>query len=380
MDDALYLRSKNKETRWASFENPLGKKGQGGMENGGGKGHAFDKLDAGKSQILTDVEGSGTIDRIWITISDRTPEILRSVKIEFFWDQENKPAVSVPLGDFFGAALGKTVKFESMFLSNPEGRSFNSFFKMPFLKGAKIVLTNESKTDIGHLFYDVCYTLCPMDKDTILYFHAYWNRENPVELEKDYTILPVLKGEGKYLGTMFGVLADQNYETSWFGEGEMKFYLDGDDQYPTLCGTGTEDYIGTAWGQGEYANMTQGCLLSDLKQGYIFYRFHARDPVYFYKDIRVQIQTIGGAEKYTLLRFMDQNVPVKIVSRDGTSAGEWFEPLYEEDFVLERGSKAGWYNYYRQDDFSSTAYFYYTKPVSDLPDLPKVEVRTAGLS
>jgi hypothetical protein len=374
--DKLFL-SKNKQlTRWASFENPLGEKGRGGTENRGAKGRAFGAVDPNSSLVLMRAEGSGAVERIWITLEDRDSETLRSLRLDMYWDGSDKPAVSAPLGDFFGANMGLPVSFENVFFSNPEGRSFNSFITMPFLRSAKIVLTNESSRKIKRLFYYVHYTLFPLP-DSVLYFHAWWNRENPNKLGQDYTILPHLEGEGKFIGVNMGVRTNPGYEDSWFGEGEVKIYLDGDTAYPTLCGTGTEDYIGTAWGQGAFINRDQGCLISDPRNGlYSFYRFHHSDPVCFYSDIKAQIQVMGGAEKYKMMRIIDKGVPAEIVSCDG----EKMEHLYGKGFTLDRESPEGWYNYFREDDFSSTAYFYYHKPASDLPPLPSPAARISNLS
>jgi hypothetical protein len=373
----LHLREKDKHTRWAGFENPKGEKGKGGMENAGGKGRAILNFEPGQSHVLMEAPGPGIINRFWITFNDRSAESLRSLRLDMYWDNSGKPAVSVPVGDFFIANLGKLVAFESVLLTNPEGRSFNSFFKMPFLENAKIVFTNESSKLAMSLAYDVEYTLCPLDTAKTLYFHAFWNRENPTKLARDYTILPKVHGEGKFIGTSMGVLTDPGYGDSWFGEGEIKIYLDGDDVYPTLCGSGTEDYIGTAWEEGVFSNMTQGCLVADITKGmFNFYRLHVPDPVYFHDDIKVQIQVLGGARKDKLLKLIEKNLPVKIVSRANFPE---FEQLLEKSFTLTPVSQDGWYNYYREDDFSSVAYFYFDKPCSDLPALPELPVRLAGI-
>ena len=151
----LYDLPENVETRWASFENPKAKKGAAAQENKGAKGHPFDRIPAGESIELVNVKGRGVINRIWLTISDRSPEMLRSLKIEMFWDGKSQPAVSVPLGDFFGVGLGKRVAFESAFFSDPEGRSFNCIIPMPFKTGARITVTNESDKQLDAIFYDV---------------------------------------------------------------------------------------------------------------------------------------------------------------------------------------------------------------------------------
>jgi hypothetical protein len=362
----LYLKKPGAQTRWANFENPLGEKGGGGKTNLGAKGRACQPVEPGQTWTLMETTGSGTVDQIWLTVPDRSALLLRSLRIDMYWDGAEKPAVSCPVGDFFGATLGRPVAFESAFLVNPDGRSFNSFFKMPFLKGAKITCTNESDTRISHFFYNVLYTLRPMPENDILYFHAFFNRENRTKLGIDYTILPKIQGEGQILGVNFGVQTDPVYGVTWMGEGEVKVYLDGDDEYPTLCGTGVEDYTNNAWGFGKPANLG-GCLIEDRGAGiYSFYRFHLHDWILFHKEARMTIQCLGGAEKYELLRAIDKGAPVKII-RDG------------KEFVLDRNSKEGGYNFYREDDYSSTVYLYLDKPVSDLPPLMPLEQRTADL-
>ena len=369
----IYKKRKNVRSRMASFENPTGAKGAGGQENHGAKGRALRKFYRGDAVTLMDTDGPGVINRMWITLKDRSPEVLRAVVLECYWDNEEKPAVSVPLGDFFLTAYADPVACDTVYISNPEGRSFVSHFKMPFYTHARVVLKNESDRDIVNLFYDITYELCDMEADQMLYFHSFWNCEHPVGLAKDYTVLPSLRGEGKYIGAFFAVRADKQYENTWFGEGEIKIYLDGDTDYPTICGTGTEDYIGTGWGQGAYGNRTQGSLVADRDNGlFHFYRFHADDPVYFYEDIKIQLQNIGGASVEDIRRLIANGASLDIVTCD--TDGE-LEHLYKTGFILPPDKDTGWYNFYRQDNFESVAYFYYDKPVSDLPVLPDAETR-----
>lgn len=377
MNNELFYKTENHQTRWSSFENPLGLKGKSGMENGGAKGHAFERFEPGETKTLLDTDGPGVVNRMWITMTQVSPELLRSVKIEMFWDNEVKPAVSVPFPDFFCVMLGRHVAFESVFFSNPEGRSYNSFVKMPFIKHARITVTNESDQLIKHIFYDVNYTLMPLNADEILYFHAFWNRENPTKLTKDFTILPKVTGKGVFAGLNMSVRWDEKYVKAWFGEGEIKFYIDGDTDFPTLCGTGTEDYIGTAWGQGKYANMTQGCLIAEPeKRMFGFYRFHTCDPIYFDNDIVAEIQSMGGESKYKLMEIIDNGAPVKIVTYDIDGN---LNHVYEKDFELNRDAPNVWYNFYHEMDYTSTAYFYLDKPSSNLPSLPPLPERTKGL-
>ncbi|MAZ28056.1 MAG: hypothetical protein CL868_13400 [Cytophagaceae bacterium] len=380
LSQKLYEIPQNTKTRWASFENSGAEKGAGGLENKGAKGHPFNKIDAGEKVTLLDVQGSGTVTRIWLTISDRSPEMLRSLKINMYWDNEEKPAVSVPLGDFFGIGLGKRVPFESSLFADPEGRSFLCFIPMPFKKGAKITVTNESKKNLQALFYDVD-LLKENHPDDLLYFHAYWHRSQETKLGEDFQILPKIEGKGRYLGTNVGIITNKLYEDSWFGEGEVKVYLDGDDKTPTLVGSGTEDYIGTAYGQGAYSQQFQGSPIADKENGkFAFYRYHIPDPVYFHKGVKITLQQIGGAPQDKVKAFMKNGAQLKPITIDGKQR---FFKLLEDDNKIdfsEEDIPTGWTNFYRQDDVSATAYFYLNKPSSDLPPLQEVNMRTANLT
>ena len=361
----------------ASFENPKGLPGEGGKENHGAKGRPFRSLAKGQAQTLLDTDGPGIVNRMWLTVRRRDPETLRALRLACYWDHEEKPAVDVPLGDFFMAASRDPLAYETVFLSNPEGRSFVSHFTMPFLRHARIVLYNGSQEDLSHLFYDVSYELCDLNPDEILYFHSFWNSERPVRLGRDYTVLPRLEGEGKYLGAFFSVKTDPAYGKSWFGEGEVKVYLDGDGAYPTICGTGTEDYIGTAWGQGTFIHRTQGSLISAPEDGlFNFYRFHAEDPIHFYQDIQVRIQDMGGAPSDLVAAIRDRGAAMEIVTGDLDGA---FTHLYQTGFDGRGKLQPGWYNFYREDCFESTCYFDYAQPSSALPPLPDPEARKAVL-
>jgi len=307
--------------RWNSFENRTSAKGAGGQENKGAKGHAFDYLKAGKTKVLLDVKGPGIINRMWFTIQDRSPEMLRSLKIEMFWDGENQPAVSAPFGDFFGNGLGRIVAHENELFSSAEGRSFNCFIPMPFKLGARVTVTNEGDTDLNMLFYDINFVVMNEWNDDNLYFHCFWNRDTATTPGVDYQILPQVYGRGRFLGVNFGVMANPVYEKSWWGEGEIKMYLDGDDEFPTLIGTGTEDYIGTAWGQGTFINRYSGCPIADTENDHwTFYRYHIPDPIYFKHEFRADIQACGGNMNDVVINLIYKDVtliPVSIQEGQG---------------------------------------------------------------
>jgi len=353
------------DSRWASGENPKGEKGKGGQTNGGRKGSPTVPVRSGESRVLAEAAGtSGLVRRIWMTFPDRSPQMLRSLKIEIYWDGAATPAVRAPVGDFFGIGLGQKVPFQSAFFSDPEGRSFNCIMPMPFRVGMKIVLVNESKSDLGELFYDVDYTLGDKLPANALYLHAYYRRESPTTLKKDYEILPRISGRGRYLGANIGVIVNtKEYFNTWWGEGEVKMYIDGDRDLPTIAGTGTEDYIGTAWGQGAFANLYQGSPVADEKaMRWAFYRYHVPDPIYFYRDLRVTMQQIGYLAPHS-------RPPIIENGRTLYKAGP--------GMVRMDTSKDG--KFERSDDWSSCVYFYLNKPADELPPIDPVEKRVAGL-
>jgi D-arabinan exo alpha-(1,3)/(1,5)-arabinofuranosidase (non-reducing end) len=229
-------------SHWTSPETRDVPQGQGGRENQGAKAIRTTPFALVSRSFSRTAQGSGVIRRIWITVGERTPVMLRSLWLEMFWDNAEKPAVSAPLGDFFGAALGQTVAFENALFSSPEGRSFNTIVPMPFRRGARLMLTNESSADLTRVFYDVDYTLGPPLPD-MLYFRAYWRPEHRTVLGEDFRVLPAIKGRGRYLGTVVGVESDATYGHMWWGEDEMKIVLNAGGRKETLVGTGTEDYV-----------------------------------------------------------------------------------------------------------------------------------------
>lgn len=376
---ALYEMDPELQTRWSSPENRNGKKGAGGQENYGAKGHPCDSIGAGATYTLLDIAESGIIHRIWITVADKSPEMLRSMRLDMYWDGATEPAVSVPLGDFFGNSLAELTAFENEFFANPEGRSFNSYIPMPFRKGARITVTNESDKKQPYFFFDVDYSVGKKWKEEVLYFHAYWNRDTATRLAQDYSILPALKGQGRFLGVQMSVAANPKYKESWFGEGEVKIYLDGDSTYPTLNGTGLEDYIGTAWGQGKFIQRYTGSVIADTeKKQWSFYRFHVPDPVFFREGCRVTIQTLGGGPTKYIAELQEQGAPMIPVIQDVQGV---LHRIYEPGKVvqLNKADTVSWTNYYRSDDYTSTAYFYLNRPTHELAPLAPRNYRVAAL-
>ena len=365
--------------RWASFENPTAAKGKAAMENHGAKGHPSDEIKPGETKVLLNTKGSGIINRMWITIDDRSPEMLRSLKLEMFWDDASKPAVSVPFGDFFGMGLGKTATFHNALFGNPEGRSFICYIPMPFKTAARVQLTNESKKRLPHIFYDIDFQQTSAWSNDNLYFHAYWHRDTATELAKDFELLPHINGKGRFLGVNVGVIANPVYEGHWWGEGEVKIFLDGDTDYPTLAGTGTEDYIGTGWGQGEFFNDYAGSLYTNKNNdnGWTFYRYHIPDPVFFKTDCKVVLPEMGSNKKELVAALQAKGVPLIPATIDDQQG--YPKPLYTPGKITDLKDTSlpdGYVMFYRSDDVSSTAYFYLDKPINSLPALQSLLIRT----
>ena len=379
---APFMYQPDAQPRWSSFENLNGVKGAGGQENHGAKGHAYDHLPSGERINVLDVEGPGIINRMWFTLSDRSPRDLGGLSIRITWDQEATPAVDVPFGDFFALGLSSGLSFENALFASPEGRSFTSYLSMPFKKHAHIELVNELDKAIDLVFFDIDYQLISVWDENMMYLHAYWHRDTATTLGQDFELLPAIQGAGRYLGTSVTVFLNPRYANGWFGEGEVKVYLDGDDQTPTLVGTGTEDYIGTGWGQGPFVGQYQGCTVADKeKKLYSFYRFHLPDPIYFHQGCRVTIQQMGGDNKANLQEVQASGaplIPVEIIAEHGV-----FHPIYEPGKVVDLsqpdlpGTPDSWVNYYRSDDVAAISYFYLMAPAHNLPALQGSPLRTA---
>ena len=347
------------QSRAINGENPRGEKGRGGMASSGlgpsRKGSpCLGEIQPGETALLGEIEGSGVISHIWITVTDRTSDadcfVLRDLVLRMYWDGEEKPSVEAPLGDFFCCGFAQGCLVNSLPIAVNPSQGFNCYFPMPFRKGAKITVENQHKNPVPAFFYQIDYCLKPLPEEAG-YFHAQWRRQRLTEKAQDYVVLDNVRGRGQYVGTYLALTTLERY---WWGEGEMKFYLDGDTDYPTICGTGTEDYFGGAW---SFAHQENG---KTVEQTYCtpflgypfyshhdttvhnnyhnddcppmrgFYRWHIPDPIHFEKDIRVTLQQIGACHR----------------------------GLFE-----------------RQDDVATVAYWYQDKPYTDFPPLPDREYR-----
>ncbi|MEX0874074.1 MAG: glycoside hydrolase family 172 protein [Actinomycetota bacterium] len=283
------------DSRAITFENPTGARGAGGTEQDGRKGAPSRTVNAGERVTLAEIEGPGTIRHIWMTFPRRRPERLRALSLEVFYDSLDEPSISVPCLDFFGLPHGRLAPYASMLTSAQEGRGFNAYFPMPFGKRVRVELTNHSDVPT-ELYYQVDYTLGPAEPS---YLHVTFRRENPTTIRQDFVISDGLRGPGRFLGCVVGVRTiDQGM---WYGEGEVKIYRDGDKDLPTICGTGLEDYVGSAWGLGVHHAPFAGAPVEARRDGVEmpdfvgFYRWHVPDPVMFSEDLRVTIQQIGAA-------------------------------------------------------------------------------------
>jgi len=372
------------ETRWYTAENKDALKGEGGQANFGRKGSPNIYIKPGETAMLADITGSGTIQRMWFVLFKPYVKGLRGLRLQMFWDGSEEPAVDVPFGDFMGQTHGALTSFENIYFSSPEGRSFNCFVPMPFRTGARIQIINESD-EPNYIFYEINTTQGEKHSDNMLYFHSHWRRENPTTMRKDFAILPRIEGKGRFLGCHLGVIQNPAVKHFWWGEGEYKVYMDGDVEFPTLCGTGTEDLIGAGYGQGKFDHLYQGNPYLSVegdprgnpdgtvffKDRHGYYRFHVPDPLYFYEDLRVEIQVMGGGRYQDFLRAMDNDPNLKLM-KTGAPGIYWTREELEANPDGETTVE-------RTDDHCATAYWYMDKPTNNLPPLASYEERIKGL-
>jgi hypothetical protein len=298
-------------SRSVSPENPSGGKGAGGGATEGtgaraardlGRGWKVSpsiEIGAGEVTTLADIAGPAVIRHIWMTTHT---DHWRTLVLRLYWDGAAAPAIAVPLGDFFCQGWGEFAQVSSAPVAvNPHG-GLNSYWEMPFREGARITLENLGDAT-AVVYYQVDYELTEV-ADNAAYLHATWRRSNPLQYKQVHTILDGVAGAGHYVGTY---LAWGVNSSGWWGEGELKFYLDGDDELPTICGTGTEDYFGGAWnfdvpghGYGAYTTPYLGLPqilkpdgLYRSQQRFGMYRWHLPDPIRFTRDISVTVQALG---------------------------------------------------------------------------------------
>lgn len=293
----------NAKTFSISAENPKGAKGSGAKEipNKDSAGSLLGKgwkirpcieLQPNKTTILADINGPGIIQHIWITVH---PKAYRSCILRFYWDNEKNPSVEVPLGDFFANGNGLRYNVNSLMVAvNPNG-GFNCYWPMPFNKKCIITIENNYWEEITGFFYQITYSLVDKLPVDYAYFHSQFRISMTERDHPEHVIVDKIKGKGHYIGTM---LSWVQMSDGWWGEGEIKFFIDGDKEYPTICGTGTEDYFCGAWCFGEtYSGIYTGYPLWQKEPGNVpkhcLYRWHVLDPIRFEKNLKVTIQALG---------------------------------------------------------------------------------------
>jgi hypothetical protein len=347
-------RLSSAQTRSISPENVTGEKGRGGMSTDGPAAHMarglgqgwkispFVVVEPGQTVTLAAIEGAGAIQSIWMTLARGKwrHSILRA-----WWDDQDQPSIECPAGDFFACGWERFAQVSSLAVCVNPGRAFNCYWEMPFRRRARLTLQNLSDEALV-VYYQINYALTEVPED-VAYFHAQFRRVNPLPYKEVYTILDGVAGRGHYVGTY---MAWGVNNSGWWGEGEIKFYLDGDGAFPTICGTGTEDYfcgaydfdpgiVDREWPGGSayvefttpYAGLPQvirpdGVYRSQQRFG--MYRWHIPDPVRFTSDLRVTIQALGWR----------------------TDRDRRYLPL--------------------QDDIASVAFWYQTLPTAPFPPLP----------
>ena len=334
----------NAQTRSISPENFTGEKGKAGMATEGlgakcarelGRGWKISpciEIEPGEVRELANIEGPGAIQQIWMTPTGHW----RFSIIRIYWDDQEHPSVECPVGDFFACGWGSFAPLSSLAICVNPGSAFNSYWEMPFRKRCRITMTNIGLEKMT-LFYQINYALTVVPENAA-YFHVQFRRRNPLPYKEVYPILDGVKGQGHFAGVY---MAWGVNNTGWWGEGEIKFFLDGDGEFPTICGTGTEDYFCGSYNfenkqtkqyqefTTPYAGLSQvirpdGVYNSMTRFG--MYRWHLTDPVRFQQDLRVTIQALGWR------------------------SGGRYLPL--------------------QDDISSTAFWYQTLPTAPFPVLP----------
>jgi len=315
--DNLYRLSKAK-SRSISPENTTGEKGKGGMDKEGVASNAarelgqgwkvspFAIIEPGKTHTLAEITGPGAIQHIWLTPTGTW----RFSILRMYWDDETTPSVEVPLGDFFCTGWGEYAHLSSLAVCVNPGSAFNSYWVMPFRKKCKITIENIN-TEKNTVYYQIDYTLTEVPDDAA-YFHAQFRRTNPVKSKDVYTIVDQIKGKGHYVGTY---LAWGVHNNGWWGEGEIKFYMDGDQPFPTINGTGTEDYFCGSYDFDTRRKISEGVEVVDytpfstpytglhqvikgdghykVMQRFGMYRWHITDPVRFENDLKITIQDLG---------------------------------------------------------------------------------------
>ena len=337
-------RLSSAETRSISPENFTGEKGQAAMATEGYGAHAARELgqgwkispavwiEPGEKFTLADISGMGAIQSIWLT-GTGPRDHSRDMILRVYWDDQQQPSVECPVGDFFASPWRPFAQVTSLPVCVNPAAGFNCYWEMPFRQRARFTLENRNP-ERQACYYQINYTLTDVPEDAA-YFHAQFRRTNPLPYKEVYTLVDGIQGRGQYVGTAMGWGVNNN---NWWGEGEIKFYMDGDGEFPTIAGTGTEDYFGGAYNwdlDGQYTTYTTPFLgmhqvvrpdgAYQAQERFAMYRWHVMDPIRFERDLRVTMQALGWRSERRYL------------------------PL--------------------QDDISSVAYWYQTLPTAPFPEL-----------
>ncbi len=327
-----YLLDTGLVSRSISFENPTGAPGEGGMTASrlgeGRKGSPSKRIPPGQEVPLCDIEGPGTIRHIWMTTRN-DPANLRSLVLRAWWEGQEHPSIECPIGDLMGFAHGKVMPYCSAVHSLGKNAGMNIWLPMPFTQRAKITLTNEGQQEVP-LFYQIDYTIADTHPEDVGRLHVLFARQNPTIIKRDFVMLPRRENKGRFIGAVLGI---RNLTPGqWWGEGEIKVYMDGDTDFPTLCGTGSEDYVGLSYGMQQTPYFYNGCSLNE-NNFVSMYRWHLPDPIAWQTDCRITIQQIA-----------------------------WKNGLAETE-----------------DDWSCATFWYEPAPSAPLPEMPDVEARTADI-
>jgi hypothetical protein len=328
-----YLLDTGLTTRSISFENPDGSPGAGGTASSslgvGRKGAPMRQVGPGETVQLCDIKGPGTIRHVWLA-TERDASIQRACVIRAYWDNQDYPSIECPIGELFGFSHGRFTSYQSALHSVSATGGRNIWLPMPFVSRAKLTFTNEGDKPVP-LYYQIDYTQGDQHLGDVGRLHVLFRRENPTVEKRDFELLPKRMQKGRFIGAVIGVR--NLHPDQWWGEGEIKVFLDGDQDYPTICGTGSEDYVGLAWGVQFAPFLYNGCNLND-KNFVSIYRWHLLDPIVWRQEVRITMQQIA----------------------------------YKNETLAET-----------HDDWSCGTFWYEPVPSAQLPDMPNVKTRTEDI-
>ncbi len=305
-----------------------------------------DRIEAGQTYVMADLEGPGVITHIWMTflhephfwVTDGAANH-QEMLLRIYWDGREKPDVEAPVGDFFACCFGKRMEVISVPVIVEDGDSYNCFWHMPFRKSARIEVVNQSTKPIRKLYNNVDWVKKKSLPENTMYFCAQYRQEYPAQNGKDYLVLDA-EGKGYYVGTVYAV---RTRSPAWFGEGDEKIYVDGEAK-PSIRGTGTEDYFLSAWGLKKNSTPYFGVPYLNqpdriIGQMTCSYRWHVHDPLVFNTGIRVTFETFG-----------------------------WMSPDENKEHRAHSWNE-------REDDFSSVAFWYQMGPTKKFTEVPPADQR-----